>query len=198
MQQYFEEEQRILRERLESLKSAEQKKQEAIARKQKDHAERLRARRRAIEERIQRNLEMAKYVQEKRKQNFIERQMLFEETLQERSKRMEEERQLHAQEQMLQEERRRLILAQQQEDEEIRKEALLRKFEEDEKHIQEISSRREKEMQIAAEKKRIRDAIKLENVDRVSRQGEYKRISTLKKIEKSDQYVKYPKFNDSK
>jgi hypothetical protein len=189
VQQFFEEEQRVLRERLELMKVAETKKQDAIVSRQREHAGKLRVRRRAIEERIQRNLEMAKFVEQKRKDTFMEKQMMFEETQQQRSKRIEEARVLHAQELELQEERRRLILYEQQQQEEERKEMLLRKFEEDQKHIREVALQRERELSIQTEKKRIRDSIKLENVDRVSRVGEYKRMSTLKKIEITDQCV---------
>lgn len=53
----------------------------------------------------------------------------------------------------------------------------------------EVQAIREKEHEIHKEKKAIRTQMKLENVDRVHRVGEYKRMTTLKKIEDIDSRV---------
>jgi len=54
----------------------------------------------------------------------------------------------------------------------------------------EVQAIREKEHEILKEKKSIRTQMKLENVDRVHRVTEYKRLTTLKKIEDVDHRVK--------
>ena len=54
----------------------------------------------------------------------------------------------------------------------------------------EVQGIREKEHEILKEKKTIRTQMKLENVERVHRVGEYKRLTTLKKIEDVDSRVK--------
>lgn len=57
-------------------------------------------------------------------------------------------------------------------------------------HVMEVQAIREKEHEILKEKKSIRTQMKLENVERVHRVGEYKRMGTLKKIEDVDGRVK--------
>jgi hypothetical protein len=54
----------------------------------------------------------------------------------------------------------------------------------------EVQAIREKEHQIIKEKKVIRTQMKLENVERVHRVNDYKRMTTLKKIEDVDGRVK--------
>ena len=44
---------------------------------------------------------------------------------------------------------------------------------------------------LCREKKSLKVQLKLENVERVMRQGEYRKSLTLRKIESSDRYVRY-------
>jgi hypothetical protein len=83
-----------LRQRLENMQNAEKKKQDAIMKKQQIHAEALRQKRAAIEERIDQNMKVAEMMEEKKKQDFIERQENFEKIRLEALERQEEERRL--------------------------------------------------------------------------------------------------------
>lgn len=187
VQSFFEEEQMRIRKRLESMQDADKKKQAAILKKQQALAEELRLKREAVEKRIERNMRMAEEVEEKRKSDFFEKQAAFEAVREAHLKKQEEERALHAQEVMLQEQRRRMILLETQREEEKKKEFMLQKFEEEEMHLEEVEARRLREQELLKEKKKIRTSMKLENVDRVYRANEYKRMETLKKIEKNDE-----------
>lgn len=189
VEQFFAEEQMRLRQRLESMQYAERKKQEAIMKKQAEHAEMMRRKRQMIEERISMNMEMAKAIEEKKKQDFLSKQEQFEQIRAEHIRRQEEERELKAQELELQEQRRQMILLQQKREEERKAELMLEKFDEEEAHVMEVQERRNKDMTIAKERKLLKTQLKLENVHRVMRINDYRRLTTQKRIEENDQYV---------
>lgn len=190
VQKYFADEQMALRRKLETLHLAEEKKQAAMLKRQAEQSEILTKRRAMIEKRINENMKLAKMVEEKRKNDFLEKTDHHERLREEALRRQEMERNLHAQEIQLQEQRRRMILLQKRKEEEKKAEDMLVKFDEDEVHVMEVQAIREKEHEILREKKNIRTQMKLENVERVHRVGEYKRMGTLKKIEDVDGRVK--------
>lgn len=189
-QKFFEEEQMKLRQRLESMNYAEKKKQDAILERQREHAETLRKKREMVEARIEKNMEFAKQIDEKRKNDFLDKQDQFDKIREAHLQKQEEDRELHAQEILLQEQRRRMILIGKRKEEEKKAETLLVKFEEDEMHVEKVQEMRERELQIHKEKKDLMRQMKYENVDRVGRVKEYQRISTLKKIEDTDSRIK--------
>ena len=59
------------------MQLAEKKKQDQIMQRQQQHAENLRKKRAMIEERIEQNMEMAKAIEEKKKNDFLERQQVY-------------------------------------------------------------------------------------------------------------------------
>lgn len=186
VEKFFADEQAELRKRLDSIHLADEKKQAAIVERQQRLAEELRKKRDAIEQRIEKNMEMAKMIEQKKKDDFLERQDHHEKILSEKMQKQEEERRLRAQEIELQEQRRQIILMQQRKEEEKKAEALLVKFDEEEAHVEEIKEVRMRDHEIHRERKNLRTQMKLENVKRVQRVGEYKRMGTLKKIEDTD------------
>jgi len=120
----------------------------------------------------------------------MDKQEHFEQIRQHNLLKAEHERLLKAQELELQEHRRRMILLQQKKEEEKKAEELLMKFEEEEQHVQEVQKLQAKELEIQNERKNLRTQMKLENVQRVMRVGEYRRMGTLKKIEETDGRIK--------
>ena len=76
VQKFFADEQFRLRERLENMNLAEKKKHDALMKKQAEHAEQLRIRREKIEKRIEINMSMAQKIEEKRKFDFIQKQVI--------------------------------------------------------------------------------------------------------------------------
>jgi len=120
----------------------------------------------------------------------LHKQEHFEQLRQHNLLKAEQERLLKAQELELQEHRRRMILLQQKKEEEKKAEELLVKFEEEEIHVMEVQKMHDKELEIQNERKNLRTQMKLENVQRVMRVGDYKRMGTLKKIEESDSRIK--------
>ena len=186
---FFADEQARMRANLETLHLAEEKKQKAMLEKQARAKEEASKKRAAIEKRIEMNVKVAKMVEQKRKDDFESKQRSFEIKRAETMKEEERKRALHIQEVQLQEHRRRLILMQKRKDEELKAEAMLERFEEEEIHVLEVQEMRNHGHQLLKEKQALRKQMKLENVQRVHRVNEYKRMGILKKIEEKDARV---------
>lgn len=186
---FFADENARMRANLETLHKAEEKKQAAILEKQARLKAEATKKRQAIEKRIETNMKVAKMVEQKRKDDFENKQRAFEEKRMITLAEEERKRALHIQEIQLQEHRRRLILMQKRKDEEMKAESMLEKFEEEEIHVLEVQEAREHGHQMLKEKQALRKQMKLENVQRVNRVNEYKRMGILKKIEEKDNRV---------
>ena len=186
---FFEEEEQRLRARLESMHSAEEKKQAAILEKQAQLQEEQRLKREAVERRLQQSMEMMRMIEDKRKTDFWEKHDHHEQLRAAHLEKVEHERNLHAQEIALKEQRRRMILLQTRKEEEKKAESMLQKFEDEELHVMEIEAIRKREHDIQTEKKNLKANMKIETVERVARVKEYKRMNTLKKIEETGKRV---------
>jgi hypothetical protein len=134
-------------------------------------------------------MEMAFQIEEKRKEDFLDRQAHCESIRAEHLRRQEEDRRLHRQEVEFMEQRRQVILMQQRKEEERKAEDLLEKFKLDEIHVQREQRRRSYDHSLVKEKSDLKKLMKLENVDRVMRVNEYRRLNTLKKIEDSEKRI---------
>lgn len=187
VQKFFADQQAELRARLAEMHRAEKKKQEMIASRQREHKNQLEKKRSIVAQRIERNMEMAAAVEEKRKNDFLDAQARSEALRAEHLKKLEEERELKQQESLLQEQRKRMILLQQMRLEEEKKAEMLNKFEEEDYHVEEVFANRKHELDLIAEKKKLNLTMKKDNVERVMRMQEYKRLNTLKKIESVDE-----------
>ena len=135
---FFADEQARMRANLDTLHLAEEKKQKAMLDKQATLKAEVMKRRAAIEKRIETNMKVAKMVEQKRKDDFEEKQQLFEEKRSIALREEEVARNLHIQEIQLQEQRRRLILMQKRKEEEQKAEMMLERFEEEEIHVLEV------------------------------------------------------------
>lgn len=186
---FFADEQARMRANLDTLHLAEEKKQKAMLDKQATLKAEVLKRRAAIEKRIETNMKVAKMVEQKRKDDFEEKQQLFEEKRSIALREEEVARNLHIQEIQLQEQRRRLILMQKRKEEEQKADMMLERFEEEEIHVLEVQEARVHGQQLLKEKQALRKQMKLENVQRVNRVNEYKRMNILKKIEEKDERV---------
>lgn len=187
---FFSEEQAKLRERMETMQEAEVRKTKAIEEAQHKKKVELRKKREMVEKRIERNMEMAAAVEVKRKQDFIDKQEKHELIREAHLSEMEKAQMLHLKEIEMQEQRRRMIILQQRREEERKKETMLQKFAEDEKHVETIKEMHHHEQKLIKERKLLQIQMKAENVERVKRMAEYKRLNTLKKIEDNDNRTK--------
>ena len=99
------------------------------------------------------------------------------------------DRDLQARQQDLMEQRRLMVLAQTRRDEERRKEQLRQSFQDEEVNVQRVKEARERNHMLAREKKELKIAMKLENVNRMKRIAEYKRLETLRQIHEGDKRI---------
>ena len=60
------------------------------------------------------------------------------------------------------------------------------RFEEEELNVQRVKEARDRNHMLQREKKTLRTSMKLENVNRVKRIQEYKRLETLRRIHEGD------------
>jgi hypothetical protein len=190
VQQFFADQQTELRARLAELHHADKKKQDMILARQTEHKKKLQKKKEIVSQRIERNMQLASDVEEKRKNDFLAAQAKSEALREEHMRKQDEERELKQQEIMLQEQRKRMILLQQMRLEEEKKAEMLNKFEEEEYHVEEVFAHREHEYGLVREKKKLNLQMKKDNVERVQRMQEYKRLNTLKKIEAVDDRTK--------
>lgn len=184
-QKFFADHQMELRGRMEAMQGADKKKNDAILERQRLKAIENKDKRDAAERRLARNFEMAKMIEEKKKNDFLQHLEEFEEKRAIMLAEQERARMLHSQEIQLQEQRRRMLLMQSHKEEERRKEMMLQSFEEEGKAIEVVRMQREKEMALVKERQALKRQMKQENVERVERKKEYERMQTLKKIEES-------------
>ena len=82
-----------------------------------------------------------------------------------------------------------MVLAQTRRDEERRKEDLVRSFADEEVNIKRVREARERNQMLIKEKKDLRTAMKLENVNRIKRISEYRRLETLRRIHEGDKRI---------
>ena len=85
------------------------------------------------------------------------------------------------------EQKRQLTLQATREKEEMGKETLRKKFEDDARFVEQLGTERSKELALAKERENLNKQLKLENVERIKRIQEYKRLETLRKISEGDQ-----------
>lgn len=147
------------------------------------------AKRKAVEERLDRNMKMAAKIEEKRKVDFFAKQEHHEQLRSEHTAAMERDRLLAARQQDLMEQRRLMVLAQTRRDEERRREALRQSFADEEVNVQRVKEARERHHMLVKEKKNLQTAMKLENVHRIKRIGEYTRLETLRQIHEGDKRI---------
>ena len=185
-QRILAEQQAQIKKRMEEMELAERQRQEAIALKREEDRERMMEQRAQVEQRIARNMKQAQKVEEMRKNTFFEKQAHHEALRKQHLDMQERERALQARQNMLQEQRREMVVAQARGEEERHKDELLERFELEETNVQRVREAQNRIRVINAEKKSLRNIMKLENVERIKRIQEYRRLETLRKIHEGD------------
>ena len=139
-----------------------------------------------MEDRILSNLEMAKNREEKRKVDFFQKKDYHERLRHQALSEQEKDREMRNRENFLMEQKRQLALQATREKEEMDKEMMLQKFDNDAKFVEQLNQVRGKEHALLKEKENLNKQLKQENVERIKRIQEYKRLETLKKISEGD------------
>ncbi|GMI10266.1 hypothetical protein TrLO_g6752 [Triparma laevis f. longispina] len=144
-------------------------------------------RRQEIQERILSNLDMAKAREEKRKTDFFQKKDYHERLRNQALAEQAKDREMKNRENFLMEQKRQLALQATREKEEQDKEMMLQKFDNDAKFVEKLNEVRGKEHALLKERENLNKQLKQENVERIKRIQEYKRLETLRKISEGDQ-----------
>mmetsp|Transcript_4677 Transcript_4677/g.14822 ORF Transcript_4677/g.14822 Transcript_4677/m.14822 type:complete len:542 (-) Transcript_4677:65-1690(-) len=178
--------QAAVKRRMEDMELAERERQALVARKRDEERQRLELRRVQMDARIERNMAQAARVEAKRKDHFFEKEAHHEALRQTHLEALARERALTAHQGELQEQRRVMVLNQAKRDEEQRKEDLLGRFELEEENVRRVKDARGRDHDVSRAKQHLRAQMKLENVERIRRIGEYRRLEYLRKIHEAD------------
>jgi len=143
-------------------------------------------RRKEIEDRILKNLEMAKHREEKRKVDFFQKKDYHERLRAQAEMEKEKQRERKNRESFMMEQKRQLALQAVREHEDNVREMTLQKFDNDAKFVEQLNEVRGKEHAIMKERENLKKQLKQENVERIRRINEYKRLETLRKINEGD------------
>jgi hypothetical protein len=175
-----------LRKELNAANEKNRKKQELFKEKRKKVAELLRSRRIEEEKRIETNLLNVEKDDNDKRLNFKAKINKAEELKLKQQQEWEHLQKLKAKEEQLNEEKRYFSLQKQKEEQERHEENILRALEQDEIRINQLNERQNNELQLKMEMSNIKKRMKLENVARIKRANEYKKLSTIKKIQETD------------
>eukprot|EP00620_Florenciella_sp_RCC1587_P018944 CAMPEP_0182573454 /NCGR_PEP_ID=MMETSP1324-20130603/20224_1 /TAXON_ID=236786 /ORGANISM="Florenciella sp., Strain RCC1587" /LENGTH=611 /DNA_ID=CAMNT_0024788569 /DNA_START=90 /DNA_END=1925 /DNA_ORIENTATION=- len=188
-QRILNEQQAAIKARLQEMEAQEEVRIVQMEEKEVQRKHAMHAKRAAIEARIERNMKMAKKIEKKRKTDFFAKQDHHENLRREHLEQQAQDRELQARQNDLMEQRRLMVVAQARRDEERRKEELQERFEEEELNVQRVKEARDRNHMLQREKKTLRTSMKLENVNRVKRIQEYKRLETLRRIHEGDKRI---------
>jgi len=188
-QRIMEEQQAAIRARMQEMERAEELRLARIEAEEAEKKKQLAEKRKAIEERLDRNMKMAARAEEKRKQDYHEKHAAHEALREEHLQSQARDRELQARQQELMEQRRLMVLAQTRRDEERHKEQMRQNFIDEEINVQRVKEARERNRMLETHKKDLKVAMKLENVERIKRIGEYKRLETLRQIHEADKRI---------
>ena len=185
-QRLFKEQQDSLKSRAEERARLEKIRMDKVKAKRDEDQRQYAQRREQVQERILTNLEMAKRREEKRKADFFDKKNYHEQLRAQALAQQEKDRALKNREAFLMEQKRQLTLKATRQKEEEDKEMLRQKFDDDDKFVAQLEKKRGKEHALLKERENLNKQLKLENVERIKRIQEYKRLETLRKINEGD------------
>lgn len=175
-----------LRAELDAANKKNREKHELFKEKRKKVAEVMRLRRLEEEKRIEKNLLNAEKNEDEKKLNFKVKLDKAEEIKLKQQHDWEHLQKLKSKEEQLNEEKRLLTLHKQKEEQERNEENILKALEQDEIRIKQLNEKQNYDFQLKLEMNNIKKRMKLENVARIKRANEYKKLSTIKKIQETD------------
>ena len=140
------------------------------------------ARRMETSERLEANRLTAAEREEKRKSDLLEKQRQHEEIQYQIQEEQEKQRQLNLRRHRNLEKKRSVQVKETRDREEGMKEALRKKFEDDEEYLAELNEMKKKELALLKEESQLREQLKKDNVERIKRMHEYRRLETMRKV----------------
>lgn len=174
------------------LKEREEKeleRQQRIERKRIHEQLELEKKKKQAAKRIVDNKNAAKRKEDERKKAVLEKveHSILQQKRIQLEREMEREISKKEQEALSKRRQHQAKLARDKEDE--MKNELLNKFEKNEDHVREVKAAKDKEMNLLRQERELQIELKRENVERIKRMQEYKRIETLKKLEEENTRV---------
>ncbi len=185
-QRLFKEQQDTLKSRADERARKEKIRMDKVEFKRSQDQAAYKQRRKEVQDRILTNLEMAKRREEKRKHDFFEKKDYHERLRAQALEEQQKDREMKNRENFLMEQKRQLALQATREKEEADREMMLQKFDNDAKFVEQLNQVRGKEHALQKERENLNKQLKLENVERIRRINEYKRLETLRKISEAD------------
>lgn len=187
LQQFFIDEQIRVHAKLDAITLAEQRKQEVLQERNRLQIEANRKKRELLEKRINKNRQMANYIEYKKKEDINIKNQKYEEKRAMTLAEQEEERLLHQQELEMREQRRQQILFEKEQNGIIETQRLLQKLDEEEYLMEQARAERMRETLLLREKRNVRKQLKEDNKNRVMKVQELQRKEVMKKIEDQEQ-----------
>ena len=185
-QRLFKEQQRRLQMATDERNRKEKVRMEKVQAQRAEAQLRYSQRRQEIQERISKNLEMAKTREEKRKKDFFQNKAYHERLRSQALAEQHKDREMKNRENFLMEQKRQLALEATRQKEAHDREMMLQKFENDAKFVEQLNQVRGKEHALLKERENLKKQLKQENVERIRRVQEYRRLETLRKINEGD------------
>jgi len=173
-------------QRLSEMDEAEQVRSEMIIEQRKERRKQLSVKRKQVDKRISKNLRHAKEIERKRKDDFDLKQQQVHEQRSRLEMAAESERELARKQQKLLERKRQMVLEEARYEEEMRKDELLARQEAMDENLLRIQAGQERERQLKKEVKKLNMQMKADNVERMKRINEYKRLETIRKLKEHE------------
>ena len=168
--------------RLEEMDKAEAARSELILEQRKEERKQVEMQRKIVDKRIKQNLKQAREIEYKRKEDFDLKQMQVGEQRERLEFQAEQERMLARKQQELLARKRQMVLEETRYEEEMRKEELLARQEAMEENLQRIQAGQNRKLMLRKEMKSLNHSMKRDNVERMKRVDEYKRLETIRKL----------------
>lgn len=173
--------------RLEEMDKAEKARAELILQQRKENRKKVAMQRKVVDKRIKANLKHAHEIEYKRKEDFDLKQMQVAEQRNRLDFQAEQERMLARKQQELLSRKRQMVLEETRYEEEMRKEELLARQEAMEENLQRIQAGQNRKLVLRKEMKSLNHAMKRDNVERMKRVDEYKRLETIRKLKEAEE-----------
>ena len=174
---------------LQKMREAERKEKKRIMAVERENAFRKKEmdeKRRAIKERIDRNLEACSWEEQERKNRYYMKQRLAEERHAQRARENEIEAEERRRYLIVQEKRRKLILQEKKNEDELRAMHLRSIQDQTDVALKQVRQVREQQQRLKIEQSALKSGARMRNVERQQRKQEYKRMMTLRKLEESE------------
>ena len=173
-------------ERLKEMGKAEKVRSDLVEKKRRETKKKVMAERKAAKIRIERNLQAARDIEIKKREDFELKQQQVAEQRRRLDMAADQEMMLQTKQQELLTRKRQMVLEETRYEEEMRKEELLAQQEAMDENLRRIEAGRQRERQLKKEVKLLNMQMKQDTVERMKRVEEYKRLETIRHLKEQE------------